>query len=28
HRLTLGSIAVKEFDETAPELSRALKDAY
>lgn len=28
HRLTLGSIAVKEFDETDPELSRALKDAY
>ena len=26
--LTLGSIAVKEFDETDPELSRALKDAY
>ncbi|MGK8977769.1 immunity protein Tsi6 family protein [Pseudomonas aeruginosa] len=28
HQLTLGSIAVKEFDETDPELSRALKDAY
>ncbi|HBN9988701.1 TPA: immunity protein Tsi6 family protein [Pseudomonas aeruginosa] len=28
HRLTLGSIAVKEFDETDPELARALKDAF
>ncbi|KGD90183.1 hypothetical protein JL37_19665 [Achromobacter sp. RTa] len=28
HRLTLGSIAVKEFDETDPELARALKDAH
>ncbi|HCE5853857.1 immunity protein Tsi6 family protein [Pseudomonas aeruginosa] len=28
HRLSFGSIAVKEFDETDPELSRALKDAY
>ncbi|TBU92771.1 immunity protein Tsi6 family protein [Phytopseudomonas dryadis] len=28
HQLTLGSIAVKEFDETDPDLARALKDAY
>lgn len=28
HRLDFGSIAVKEFDETDPELSRALKDAF
>lgn len=28
HRLTLGAIAVKEFDETDPPLARALKDAY
>lgn len=28
HRLTLGSIAVKEFEESDPDLSRALKDAF
>lgn len=28
HRLDFGAIAVKEFDETDPELSRALKDAF
>jgi hypothetical protein len=28
HRLDFGAIAVREFDETDPELSRALKDAF
>ncbi|BCA29057.1 hypothetical protein A7D27_26525 [Pseudomonas sp. 1D4] len=28
HQITLGSIAVKEFDETDPDLARALKDAH
>jgi len=28
HQLTLGSIAVKEFEESDPDLSRVLKDAF
>lgn len=28
HQITIGSMAVKEFDETDPELARALKDAH
>lgn len=28
HQITIGSVAVKEFDETDPELARALKDAH
>lgn len=28
HQISIGSIAVKEFDETDPELARALKDAH
>ncbi|MCE4054859.1 immunity protein Tsi6 family protein [Pseudomonas sp. Au-Pse12] len=28
HRISIGSIAVKEFDETDPELARALKEAH
>ena len=28
HRLTIGAIASKEFEENAPELARVLKDAY
>lgn len=28
HQLTLGSIAVKEFEESDPDLSRALMDAF
>ena len=28
HRISLGAIAVKEFEETDPELARALKDAH
>jgi len=28
HQSTIGSMAVKEFDETDPELARALKDAH
>lgn len=28
HEITIGSVAVKEFDETDPELARALKDAH
>lgn len=28
HRLTIGAIASKEFEENDPELARVLKDAY
>jgi hypothetical protein len=28
HQISIGAIAVKEFDETDPELARALKDAH
>lgn len=28
HQITIGSVAVKEFDETDPELARALKHAH
>lgn len=28
HQITIGSMAVKEFDETDPELARALKDTH
>ena len=28
HRISLGASAVKEFEETDPELARALKDAH
>ncbi|MDH0772438.1 immunity protein Tsi6 family protein [Delftia tsuruhatensis] len=28
HQITIGSMAVKEFDETDPELARALKHAH
>ncbi|WP_416058942.1 immunity protein Tsi6 family protein, partial [Pseudomonas aeruginosa] len=28
HRLSFGGIAGKEFEETDPELARALKDAF
>ncbi|WP_454709144.1 immunity protein Tsi6 family protein [Delftia acidovorans] len=28
HQITIGSVAVKEFDETDPELARVLKDAH